>query len=269
MEKVLKNKDTAQFIALILFFLVIVFIFQSSRPQKRSVTISKEEMNYTLDPEVFSILSLGNQKLFSSYLWMTTLLFSDHEHVKDSKNSWMYHRFNLISFLNPYFYENYKYGGLYLSIIKDDLIGAEAIYKRGLEKFNNDEFLLWNRAFNLCMEMKRCDQAMPLFESLDKIGSTTYPLAGRIAAKIKAGLGFEEEAFNSLLSTYNKMSEGVIKKNTFKTLYILRAKIDLKCLNEKKKLDCNQFDIEGNPYKRARGKYVSNRPQWNEKTVIK
>ena len=255
--------------SLIIISFIAIAILQYIRPKDQLPQVSSEATNYTLDPSVFSILSLGQDKLISSYYWMTTLLFSDHEHVKDQKNSWKFYRFKLISKLNPSFYENYKYGGLYLSIVKDDLIGAETIYGLGLERFKNDEFLLWNRGFNLCMEMNQCKKALPYFLKLSEMNSSRYPLSSRIASKIKAGLGLKTEAFSILKQNYLEMEEGPIKRSTYRTLYNLKASIDLECLNSlNKNKECDHLDLEGRPYKREDSNYVSNKPEWKDRIYL-
>ncbi len=264
-----KIQDLKLILTIALFFLLIITT-QYFRPKYERPIISGQETNYTINSDVISILSLGQQKLFSSYLWMNTLLFSDHDHVKDNKNSWMFHRFKLISKLNPHFYENYKFGGLYLSIVKDDLYGAEQIYGEGLRYFIDDEFLLWNRGFNLCMEMNDCEAALPYFSRLSDINSTRYPLSSRIASKIKNGLGLYEEAFAILEDNYNRLPEGPLKISTFRTLYNLKSSKDLKCLNkEVSKNKCNLKDLEGVPYKKQNGLFVSNHPDWKDSILLK
>ncbi|MAE57524.1 MAG: hypothetical protein CME69_01510 [Halobacteriovorax sp.] len=248
--------------------LALIMTLQYNRPNRNTPTSSKELTHYTLDPTVLSVLSLGQDKLISSYYWMNTLLFSDHEHVKNNENSWMFHRFNLIAKLNPYFYENYKYGGLYLSIIKDDLFGADSIYSFGLEHFSSDHYLNWHKAFNLCMEMNKCREALPFFDYLQSEKSKRYPLAGRIASKIRAGLGFKNEAFTMLYNEYLSMSEDSdLKQRTFQTLYNLKLSIDLECLNKENE-NCNLIDLEGNPYLYESGIYKSNHPEWKDKIQI-
>lgn len=265
----MKTKTNLLSIATIVALLFCVILIQIKKTKSsKTAIISNEVKNYTISPDALSLMAIGQNKLISSYLWMNTLLFSDHEHVKPQESSWMYYRFKIISELNPYFYENYKYGGLYLSIVKNDLLGADDIYKRGLQLYIDDEFLLWNSAFNLCMEMGRCKDAAPLFMRLDKLNSKRYPLSGRIAAKITAGLGFEEEAFISLLNTYNKMPIGPLKESTFKTLYTLKAIIDTNCLNEGKE-NCDYFDLEKNKYKVKNGLYYYDTTYEDAKIYIK
>lgn len=247
----------------------MVIVIQYTKPNCKRPKYSAQESNYTIDSSVLSILSLGQDKLLSSYLWMNTLLFSDHDHVKDNQVSWMYRRFKLISDLNPKFYENYYYGGIYLSIIKDDIESAEKHYAKGLTEYENDHFLLWNRAFNLCHELKRCDKALPFYKKLFELYPKRYPAAGRLAAKIQNGLGLEKEAYQILLKTYESLpDDSVIKKKTAQTLYQLKSQIDLKCLNSNNNMQCERLDFNGKAYLHKEGKYYSDL-NFNENLYLK
>lgn len=266
----MKKNEDLKFYLTITISLILCVGLQLSRPKEELINISSEKTNYTLDSKVLSLMSLGHEKLISSYLWMNTLLFSDHEHVKDNKGSWMYHRFNLISNFNPKFYENYYYGGIYLSIIKDDIFYADKIFKKGLDNFTDHPDLLWNRAFNLCFELNNCKKALPLYKKLIRKHSSKYPLAGRIAAKIENGIGLEEESFLTLLETYKYLPEGPVKESTKTTLYTLKKQIDLKCLNSKAKINkkCSRVDFYGNLYVFKNGKYEA-LYNYSEKLILK
>ena len=265
----MKNYKDLKYYLLITLFLTLSSGLQILKPQKDVIIVSSEKTNYTLDSKVLSLLSLGHEKLISSYLWMNTLLFSDHEHVKKDASSWMYRRFNLISDFNPKFYENYYYGGIYLSIIKDDTQSADKLFKKGLKNFVDLPDLLWNRAFNLCFELGKCEESLPLYKKLIKEHSSKYPLSGRIAAKIENGIGLEEESFLTLLETYKYLPEGPVKDTTKRTLYEIKKKIDLNCLNSShQKKRCSRVDFFGNDYIFEDGKYFA-KFNFNEKLDIK
>ncbi len=265
----MKYKKIITSVLAIFLLLSITASLQFKKPKRISHNVSSEAVNYTLSPTILSILSLGQEKLISSYLWMNTLLFSDHEHIKEGNVSWMSRRFDLISKFNPKFYENYYYGGIYLSIIKDDVKSAEELFKSGLKHFIDHPDLMWNRAFNLCFELKKCKESLPLYIKLRDKYSMRFPLSGRIAAKIQNGLGLEEESFLTLYETYKVLPAGPIKESTQNTLYDLRRQIDLKCLNSKKRNSkrCNKKDFFGNSYIYKNGIY-SSKLRFNEKLKI-
>lgn len=85
---------------------------------------------------------MGLTNFLADFIWVKTLLESDIEHYKkDDLNSWMYLRFKSIAHLDPWFYTNYIFGSIYLSVIKDDIKGASEFIQRGLEYFPEDKTL--------------------------------------------------------------------------------------------------------------------------------
>ncbi len=75
-------------------------------------------------------------KFLSSSLWINTLLSSDIEHYKGKDlHSWHYNRFDTITDFDPFFLEAYKYGGLFLSVIIDDIPGGSSLYNKALKYF--------------------------------------------------------------------------------------------------------------------------------------
>lgn len=203
----------------------------------------------TLDYDFLKLVHLGNPKIFSSYLWMLSLLQSDLVHTEHTKRSWLYYRIKTIAELDPYFRENYINGGLYLSIVNDDLIGADDIFTHGLHFFQNDTYLLWYKGFNLCFEMGECSKALETFEQLDKVRKPNqYVLTPRIISKIQAQEGLLELSFQTLLQLYKSTSDENVKSQIFKSLYSIKATIDLNCLNSKLSVNCQQVDLSGNKY---------------------
>lgn len=105
--------------------------------------------------------------MFSSLIWTQTMLESDIEHYKEKDlNNWMYLRFKTISKLEPKFIENYRFGGQYLSIVKDDIPGASEIYDLGLRQYPNDYPLLFRAAYHFHIEEKKPYKALPLYERI-------------------------------------------------------------------------------------------------------
>ncbi|MGI4991363.1 hypothetical protein ACRXCV_01965 [Halobacteriovorax sp. GFR7] len=126
------------------------------------------ELFTTLNSDFIKIVSFGNYRFISSYYWTKTLLDADTDHVKNKEKSWLYYRFKLIADLDTRFYENYLHGGIYLSIIKDDIIGAEIIFKRGLEVFPDDYRLMYNAAFNYHFQLKDYNNSLIMYQKIRK-----------------------------------------------------------------------------------------------------
>lgn len=248
-----------------LFFFIVICILAyvqhglNTRTKKPKISISKQEEALNFNENFLRLFSFGQARLTSSILWVHTLLESDVEHYKkDDLNSWMYLRFKTISFLDPYFYENYHYGGKYLSIVKDDLLGARDIYERGLDFYPHDFWLRFNNGFNYYFEMGLLKEGIDNFIKIED-----HPLVPRhtpylptMLARMRAKKGELQLAFDMLLKIYEQTDDqNIFKEKQKRRLYELKAKIDLRCLNAKKSRGCSRKDFLGRPYINQSGSY--------------
>lgn len=215
---------------------------------KPKIEISKQDSAINFNTTFLKIFSIGNKRFFSDILWIQTLLESDEEHYKNKDlNSWMYVRFNNIAELDPQFYENYIWGGIYLSIIKDDRLGAASIFEKGLKVFPNDYKLNYNAAFNYYAQLQDYKRAHELFSKIEN-----YPEAPKFLVTLNAKIKFQndfdyEGTIAFLLDHYAKSNDEMLKSKIRDNLYALKAEKDLKCLN-KVKINCDEKDIDGNRY---------------------
>ncbi len=123
----------------------------------------------TFSAPITKIFSFGNYRFISSFIWTKTLLDADTSHTPRDRRSWLFYRFKLISSLDPTFYENYLQGGIYLSIIKDDIEGARILFDKGLTYFSNDTSLLYYSAFNYHFELNNYEKSLEQFKKLKEI----------------------------------------------------------------------------------------------------
>lgn len=245
----------------ILFLTSIIFANQIRvSADKPLIKISKQKSAYNVSDELLKIFDLGQSRLFADILWISTLLESDMEHYKEKDlNSWLYLRFKTISSLDPKFRSNYQFGGQYLSIIKDDLTGAEDIFLRGLKVYPNDYFLNFYLGFLYIYELEDYEKGENYFFKIKD-----HPKAPKYLSSLLVKLKFEQTndlsvAKAVLLEIYNNTTSETIKSKLFIELYAIQAQIDLECLNTMKK-KCNKKDILGKKYILKGGRYESQKP---------
>ncbi len=215
-----------------------------------SIKIPKQESAVNLNINFLNSFSFGNKRFLSAILWINTLVESDIEHYNQQNlGSWMYLRFNSILQLDPKFLEAYRFGALYLSVIKDDIVGASDIFTRGLTKYPNDWELNFYGGHHYFFEVNDKKTAFKLFNNI-RHHSRTGPIIISILAKMKAQEGNLEIAHDIIRDAYNKNRDGgPFEKKFYQSLYSIRAEIDLNCLNSKfKKDNCRLLDIDGRPY---------------------
>lgn len=245
------------FLPLILFSIITLNHLILERPR---IQVSKQSSSLNFNQKYLKIFNLGFSNMVSSWLWVQTLLESDIEpYKKDDLNSWMFLRFSTITTIDPKFYEAYLFGGKYLSIIKDDVFGAEVIFKNGLKQFPDDFWLNINAAHNYFFEMGLPEMAYPLYKKVQflPIAKKTFPILPSIVAKLEKLQGDPQVAFSLLLVALENQESEYFREYYEKSLYSLKAEIDLNCLNSGKQ-DCNRNDYFGNPYfKNNKGEFQS------------
>lgn len=243
------------FISFALFSLAYEINIKNEKPL---MFVSAQENTTNLNASLFSYINLGLKRLISSTLWISTILESDIEHYKKKDlNSWMFLRFNSISELEPNFYENYSFGGVYLSIVKDDLDGASVIFNKGLIRYPTNFSLLRDASFHFFFEAKNFNRAYELTQVIKKYYPEKHVLIG-MTAKLEAENGRLEDAL-ATLSEYQKNYPvgSFIGDKIFQNRYALKAEIDLECLNKNPKQSCDLFDLKNIPYIKSANGFIA------------
>jgi hypothetical protein len=221
------------------------------------LSIPKQSTALNFNHDILKIFSLGQSRLISDILWITTLLESDLIHYKKKDlNSWMFHRFNTISNLDPLFLRNYQFGGQYLNIIKDDIFGSKIIFERGLKYFPNDYDLNYHVGYLYAFEIQDFEKALSKYLLIKD-----NPKAPKFIKSLLTKLKFRstndlELAFELTLHNYQTTKDSYLKSKLESDLYAIKATIDLYCLNNLK-LECKTKDYFNESYILKDGKYSS------------
>jgi tetratricopeptide (TPR) repeat protein len=252
----MSRKFNLYFVVIIaLVFGLTIAVHKSFEPPE--INVSKQDSARNINRDFLRLFSSGHKRILSSSIWIITLLEADDEkYRKKDGNSWMYHRFMSIADLEPDFYQNYLYGGMFLSIIKDDLFGAAELYERGLKKYPKDYSLNYNAGFNYYFEIGDYKKGLPLLENI-----LDHP---RVPWRIKFlvnKLKFEvthqyDVALDFLRFNLTQTKDEALKQKIQSDIYALKAERDLKCLNEKKP-DCEKFDEDGKAYILKNGTWIT------------
>jgi len=236
-----------------------VFIGQSIRIEKPKISMERQALNFNYS--FIRYTSVGLNQAIADIVWIQTLLQADLEHYRGGDlNSWLYLRFSSIAHLAPRFYENYLNGGEYLMIIKDDVLGAEDLFRRGLEQFPNDLTLNWRMGYLQAIEKSEPAKAYEYFARI-RHNPKRAAIFDSIFAKIATAYLGPEESYALIYETWNSMpGESKAKDRLQIQLYALKAKRDLECLNGKANKDCSRTDFEGQPYIYSEGQWRASKP---------
>lgn len=254
------------FYKFIIPFILLIVSFQFNRNFNKPILfINKQNSVLNFNFHFLNFFNIGLKRFMADILWIQTLIESDLDHYKAKDlNSWMYLRFDVITSLDKYFFEAYIHGGKYLSIIKDDAIGAKTLFEKGLKIFPEDYYLNFYSGFNYYFELNDPKSAYNKFLKIKDVpGKHTFLKS--LTARLKAQQGDLETSYLILQDAYeNEPVDGLLKKIYLKNLNSLKTEIDLKCLNSilpTGKKNCPPEDLLGNPYlKNKMGKYVASQP---------
>lgn len=216
--------------------------------EKPLIQLSKQDSAININKDLLIFMSAGNKRLFTDLIWVQTLIESDLERygAKDL-NNWLFLRFNTISVLDPYFYENYLYGGQFLNVVKDDLLGADIIYTKGLKVFPEDYQLNYFAGimnyFEIGNNRKGYDYLKKI-ENNPKAPIFIRSIVNKLALARGASL---EDIFKLVTHHYETTPDSTLKNKLRSDLYSIKAEIDLKCLNQKLG-GCEMRDLDGQYY---------------------
>lgn len=237
--------------------LVVILIYWAQRINHSyklpKVIVSKEQSAINLKSNYASFLSLGHSRLISSILWITTLIEGDIEHYKGSGNSWMFHRFLTISKLEPRFYQNYLFGGQYLSIVKDDIWGANTLYSMGTVLYPDDFKLNYNAGFNAAFEIGDTSLALKYYERIydNPEVQSKYPSLLSVINKLRLDNGSInlEQIYELYLISWQDAKDEGVKSLLAGYLYDIKAELDINCLSRALDISkCSKTDFFGDEY---------------------
>ncbi|MEX0798531.1 MAG: hypothetical protein WD025_03760 [Bacteriovoracaceae bacterium] len=223
------------------------------------IEVSAQESVLNFNSNFLKIFSMGQKRLISDTFWIKTLLDSDLEHYnKRDLNSWMYLRFNTISELDPLFKSNYVFGGKYLAIVKDDILGANKLLLRGLKHFPEEKDIIQMLAFNYTFELNDFHNGHYFYKKLSQFPNSPEFISS-LLVKIQYADSLDlDEALASLKSLLNSESDlnSAMAAKLQKDIHNITIQLDLECLNLGGN-NCSKKDPNGMGYKKRRGVYVA------------
>ena len=265
--KLSKYLNSYLYVLIAILFLSTAF-YLSKKNEKPAVFVSSQQSTININENFWLYFNLGQKRMLSSLYWIATIIEGDIDHYKERDlNSWMFIRFNTISLIDPKFYENYSFGGPYLSIIKDDLIGADIIYNKGLKNYPDDYSILLNSGFHYYFEQKNPAKAFPIWSKLKKLEKTPQYVISALA-RIESERGNLDDSLLILKEYQSRFPKGSrIWEKVNEQIYSVKSEIDLDCLN-KNLSNCSRNDWDGNPYIKVNDRFKASknwilyRPQW-------
>lgn len=155
-------------------------------------------------PQELKYLHFGHRYLMSDLFWIRAIQDFDYCESPIRKNlcrgnSWLSQTLDLVVTLDPEFRMAYSAGGMALSVVISDILGASRLFDRGLKAFPQDWILHYKAAYHSLYEENDPEMAAQRMQIAAKLGAPdwVYALAGRLytdAGKKELAVKVLEEA---------------------------------------------------------------------------
>jgi hypothetical protein len=194
---------------------IAIFIyFQIQIPQKRlsdSIVFEFNENFASFSPETLRASTFGYARAASSLLWLRFLQHTPTNKVEKNQVSWIFLDLLTVSHLDPDFYPIYEHGGIFLSVITEDKLGAEKILLKGIEKFPGNWRLRAYLAYHYQFEMNEPEKAGEQYLAGAKIPGAPFLLGVR-ASSFLDKKGMHNKGVDFLWELYRNASDPEVKR---------------------------------------------------------
>lgn len=204
------------------------------------IPLPAEYAGLSIDPRIVKRL-LGTRLVWADLIWIDTLIKADTTHSEKDFSDF-YQAFKAIITLDPDNLYAYWVGGLYLSVIKDDIKGATAILREGVQHmerhpdsvngFKEAWRLPFTLGYNLIFEEQEFEAGAPwIRKSAEMPGAPIY--VKDLAKRFSSEIGILEVGSRVLGDLYKRVGSEEEKAKIEKKMVNIAAMQELLELNNK------------------------------------
>jgi hypothetical protein len=194
-------------------------------------------MGLSVDPRVVRRL-LGLRLIAADLVWIDTLIKADVEKEKDQRGA-LYRTVETIVALDPDNVIAYYIGGLYLSVIKDDVKGATALLLGGAryldargQRMAGDWMIYFTLGYHLLFEEHDIDGSSEWFQKAGACEDAPFYVKAT-AQQFTTEKGMLEGGARMLSDFYRKLKTPEEKRRVERKMLEVGARQELLDLNEK------------------------------------
>ncbi len=201
------------FIALFVSLCCLVYL-QAKRPQARladQIVFDFNEQFASYSSDTLRISTFGYARAASSTLWLRFLQHTPPKKVEKDQVSWIYLDLLAVSELDPEFYFTYEFGGIFLSVITEDKLGAEKILLKGIERFPDKWRLRAYLAYHYLFEINEPEKAGEQFYQAAKLPGAPALMAIRASSFLDKS-GMTKEGISLLKEMYESSEDPKVKE---------------------------------------------------------
>jgi len=200
-------------VTLVVSFCCLVYL-QANRPQARladQIVFDFNEQFASYSSDTLRISTFGYARAASSTLWLRFLQHTPPKKVEKDQVSWIYLDLLAVSELDPEFYFTYEFGGIFLSVITEDKLGAERILLKGIERFPDKWRLRAYLAYHYLFETNEPEKAGEQFYQAAKLPGAPPLMAIRASSFLNKS-GMAKEGIELLKEMYESSEDPKVKE---------------------------------------------------------
>jgi len=163
--------------------------------------------------------SFGFDNLIADLIWIQLLQVASHEKLKDGKVSWEYAQLEAITTLDPHFEHAYRFGSAFLSVFREDNLGAKLLLEKWVKYRRNLWITHYLLGYHLYFEMN--DYAAASKEMLTAASMENAPVwLASLGIRLLSESGALVQALNQSIELYRDITDPIAK---FRIEYRVRS----------------------------------------------
>ena len=208
---------------------LIVFL-QIQIDQIRSSAQKVEEFRFLPSGDFLRAASLGYSEFGADLLWLRAIQFMGGKDQTGKGYDWLYHVLDVVTDLDPKFFEAYQIGSTVLSVLGDRADQSVLLLNKGVTHITERWELYFNLGFNYFYFLDDFKNAAISMEKASKLSGSPPYIAG-LTAKLYAESQSPETALNFVQALYSTVKDPGIRQRLKNTLDTLVVKATLNELN--------------------------------------
>jgi hypothetical protein len=212
----------------IISLLAIIITFQWHLEKMRTLTLlsGKTKVYKTAyTGYALRVLSFGFRDVMADFLWLRALQNLDTEIFSDNEVSWLYVTLDAATELDPEFTVIYRLGGIYLSVMKRDKLGAHLLLEKGIQKKPNDWLLYYYLGYHYLYELNDIGKAsLAMWQAASRQGGPEWLWS--LAEKLTTQFYSYQTSLGFLTRFLETVTDKRIRKQVEKRIQMLKLKLE-------------------------------------------
>lgn len=216
-----------------IFYIVCIFLIVSLQvkiDQIRSTTRRVEELRFLPSSDALRIVSLGYREFVADLLWLKAIQFVGGKDQTGKGYDWLYHVLDVVTDLDPKFFEAYQVGAMALSVLGSHPDQSVLLLQKGAAQIPDRWELYFYLGFNYFYFLDDFKNAAIHMEKATTL-SGSPPYLVNLTAKLLAESHSPATSLTFALGAYASINDPHIRERLKKTINVLKVKVDLEGLN--------------------------------------